>query len=205
MGAHNRRAGRGRISRRRAGLAGAVVTLASGAMLALIADGALATSFTVSSQQFKISADTMDATGFVNYGWVNQKADRTAEPVAIAGMRRAELTNLCQSVLTTLPIVGDITLRLTAGADSPVIGTNMTVDMNQMDGDAVFDSIEIGRDASTLNKGPAGAVGLQGLFGQQANTLHVDHLQQIAWATQAGTFTLPGLQMKISRGRNECF
>ena len=196
---------RGRTNWKRAGLGAVAVTLMSGGMLAAIGEGALAASFAISSQKFKISATTMDATGFVNYGWIDQKADSSAAPVAIAAMKRAELKNLCQSVLTTLPIVGDVTLRLTAGADRPAVGQNMTVDMEQMDGDAAFNAIEIGRDASTLNKGPAGAQGLQGLFGQQADTLHVDNLKQTAWATTAGTFTLPGLSMKISTGKHECF
>ena len=37
--------------------------------------------------------------------------DASAEPVAVSGIRSATLTNMCQSVVTTLPIVGDITLK----------------------------------------------------------------------------------------------
>jgi Family of unknown function (DUF6230) len=195
----------GRTSWRRFALAVGVVSAVTGAVLFMISHGVLAAGFMVSGQQFKVSADTLDADGFVNYGWIDQHADGSAEPVAIAAMRHAELTNLCQSVLTTLPIVGDISLKLTAGKNTPVIAENMFVDMAQMDGNATFTNIEIGRDASTLDKGPPGSQGLQGLFSQQADRVHIDNLEQVAWATHAGTFRLSGLTMKISSGKDECF
>lgn len=195
----------GRTSWRRFAVAAGLMTAMSAAVLVMISQGALAASFMVSGQQFKVSADTLDATGFVNYGWVDQHADRSPEPVAVAAMRRAELRNLCQSVLTTLPIVGDVSLKLTAGRDTPVVAENMFVDMSQMDGNATFTNIQIGRDASTLDKGPAGAQGLQSLFSQQADRVHIDNLKQVAWSTNAGSFKLSGLRMKIAKGKDECF
>jgi hypothetical protein len=86
-----------------------------------------------------------------------------------------------------------------------VVATNMFVDMSQMDGNATFTNMEIGRDASTLDKGPPGSKGLQGLFSQQADVVHIEDLRQVAWATSAGTFKLSGLHMEISRGKDECF
>lgn len=196
----------GRTSWRRFALALGLPAVVAGGVLTMMSNGVLAAGFTVSGQQFKVSADSMDGTGFVNYGWVDQQADGTAVPVAVAAMDRAELRNLCQSVLTDLPIVGKITLRLTAGGGStPVVAENMFIDMTQMDGNATFTNIEIGRDASTLDKGPAGSQGLQGLFGQQADRIHVDNLKQVAWSTSAGTFQLSGLQMKVTLGQDECF
>ncbi|GAA4723040.1 DUF6230 family protein [Phytohabitans rumicis] len=195
----------GRTQWRRFAVAVGVVTTVTAAVLIMISNGVLAAGFMVSGQQFKVSADTLDANGFVNYGWIDQHADGSAEPVAVAAMKHAELTNLCQSVLTTLPFVGDISLKLTAGAKTPVVAENMFVDMAQMDGNATFTNIEIGRDASTLDKGPPGAQGLQGLFSQQADKVHIDNLQQVAWSTNAGTFKLSGLRMKVSSGKDECF
>ena len=43
------------------------------------------------------------------------------------------------------------------------------------------------------------------LFSQQADTVRITDLQQTAWATNAGTFTLSGLDLKISKGKKECF
>lgn len=203
MGDSDRTLPQGRTNWRRFGLAAGVVTTMTAAVLVLISNGALAASFLVSGQQFKVSADTLDATGFVNYGWIDQHAGNSPEPVAIAAMKRAELTNLCQSVLTTLPIVGDISLKLTAGKETPVVATNMFVDMSQMDGNATFTNIEIGRDASDLKKGPG--QGMQGLFGQQADKVEILNLKQVAWATTAGQFKLNGLHLEVKLGDEECF
>jgi hypothetical protein len=171
-----------------------------------ISDGALAASFMVSGQQFKVSADRLEGTGFVNYGWIDQHADRTPEPVAVSGIRQATMTNMCQSVVTTLPVVGDITLKLSAGTgDEPVTATDLFIDMAQLEGDADFTNIQIGQDAATLNKGPAGAQGLQGLFGQQADRVVIEDLRQTAWAANAGRFRLNGLRMNVIDGKDECF
>ena len=51
----------------------------------------------------------------------------------------------------------------------------------------------------------ASAQGLQGLFGQQADTVHITNLRQVAWASNAGTFRLSGMKMTVIRGRDECF
>ncbi len=125
--------------------------------------------------------------------------------MAVTAIKEAKLHSLCQSVVTTLPVIGDISLNLTAGKKDPVEASNLFVDATQLAGDAVFKNIEIGRDASTLDKGPAEAVGMQDLFAQQADTVTISNLQQTAWATNAGTFKLSGLSMNISKGKKECF
>ena len=171
-----------------------------------ISDGALASSFMVSGQQFKVSADSLEGNGFVNYGWIDKHADGTAEPVAVSGIREATMRNMCQSVVTTLPIVGDITLKLTAGTgDTPVTATDLVIDMAQLQGEADFTNIQIGRDAATVDKGPASAKGLQGLFGQQADRVVITDLRQVAWAANAGRFKLAGLRMNLVDGKSECF
>jgi len=176
------------------------------AVLIGISDGALASSFLVSGQQFKVSADRLEGTGFVNYGWIDQHAGGSAEPVAVSGIKQATLHNMCQSVVTSLPIVGDVTLKLTAGtADTPVTASDLVIDMAQMQGDADFTNIQIGHDASALNKGPTGAQGLQGLFGQQADRVVITDLRQVAWAANAGRFRLNGLRMALTDGKSECF
>ena len=175
-------------------------------MMFAMSTGALAASFSVSQQDFKVSADSLDGTGFVQYGWIDGTARGDAKPVAISAIRQANLKNLCQSVVTTLPIVGDVSLKLTAGGGSQQVSAeNLFIDMNQLDGDATFTNIEIGRDASTLDKGPDNAKGFQDAFGQQADTVHIDHVRQVAVATSAGTFKLPGLHLGLSLGKNECF
>ncbi|WP_245252480.1 DUF6230 family protein [Streptomyces sp. KCTC 0041BP] len=170
-----------------------------------LAQGALAASFAVSGQQFKVSASSLEGEGFAQYGSVDVNARNELIPVAVTAIREAKLHDLCQSVVTTLPVIGDISLNLTAGGKTPVEASNLFVDATQLSGDAVFSNIEIGRDASTLNKGPAEAQGMQDLFAQQADTVSITGLHQTAWATNAGTFKLSGLSMNISKGKKECF
>ncbi|MEU8940925.1 DUF6230 family protein [Streptomyces goshikiensis] len=170
-----------------------------------LAQGALAASFAVSGQQFKVSASSLEGEGFAQYGSVDVNARNELIPVAVTAIREAKLHDLCQSVVTTLPVIGDISLNLTAGGKTPVEASNLFVDATQLSGDAVFSNIEIGRDASTLDKGPAEAQGMQDLFAQQADTVSITGLHQTAWATNAGTFKLSGLSMNISKGKKECF
>ncbi|WP_175410032.1 DUF6230 family protein [Streptomyces sp. TRM64462] len=195
----------GRIQWRRfAALAvpGVALTAALGVALS---SGAIAASFAVSGQQFKVSADSLTGQGFAQYGSFDTNARDELLPVAVTAIQRAELKNLCQSVVTSLPVVGDISLNLTAGGSTPVTATNLFVDATQLSGNAEFNNIEIGRDASTLDKGPDGAQGMQDLFGQQADDVRINDLRQVAWATNAGTFKLSGLSMKITKGKKECF
>jgi Family of unknown function (DUF6230) len=196
----------GRTSWRRFGVAIGLTTAVAAAVVTLQANAVLAAGFAVSGQQFKVSADSLEGTGFVNYGWVDQRADGTPVPVAVAGMKQATLRNMCQSVLTSLPIIGDVSLKITAGTGAtPVTANDLFIDMTQMDGNAEFSNIEIGRDASTLDKGPSGAQGLQGLFGQQSTSVRITNLRQTAWASHAGTFRLSGLRMSLTPGKHECF
>ncbi|MFD9723782.1 DUF6230 family protein [Streptomyces sp. NPDC059072] len=198
-------AGSGRVRWRRfAVLTVPAVAVTAGLGIAL-AQGALAASFAVSGQQFKVSAQSLEGEGFAQYGSVDVNAREELIPVAVTAIREAKLNSLCQSVVTSLPVIGDISLNLTAGRDKPVEASNLFVDATQLSGDAVFSNIEIGRDASTLDKGPAEAQGMQDLFAQQADTVRIGNLQQTAWATNAGTFKLSGLRMDISKGKKECF
>lgn len=207
--------------RTRWGRFAAVIGLSTGAtagMLVLISHGALAASFTVSGQQFKVSADRLEATGFVQYGAVDARVEPGSdpaklqpEPVAVSAMKKATLTNLCQSVVTELGDLGSVSLKIRAGTGrTPVTATDMVVDMSQLDGNAEFEAIEIGRDASTLDKGPDSdpnevAQRRQGFFSQQADRVVINDLKQVAWATSAGKFNLTNLSLRLHWGKNECF
>ncbi|WP_017614094.1 DUF6230 family protein [Nocardiopsis salina] len=195
---------------KRLALFAAPAGVAVGAILLGMANGALAASFSISSQQFKISADEMSGEGFAQFGWIDATVRDEAVPVAVAGIREAEIHSLCQSVLTTeFPAVGNVSLMLTAGdAGSPVEASDLVIDMEQMDGNAEFESMEIGRDASTLDKGPDGFGSGQGhtdLFGMQSDTIHVEDLEQTAWGATAGMFRLNNLSLGVGLGDDECF
>lgn len=88
-------------------------------------------------------------------------------------------------------------MRITAGTGStPVQASDLVVDADRLSGNASFTHINIGQDASTLNQVP-GVQGPAGDFGMQADTVTITHLRQHAYATTAGTFTLPDFNLSF--------
>ena len=206
----------GRTRWRRFGVVMILSAGASAGLVSLVTSGAVAASFTVSGQQFKVSADSLEATGFVQYGTVDARVEpggdtQTPEPVAVSAMKTATLDHLCQSVVTDLGDFGSVTLKISAGTGkNKVTAKNMTVDMSQLDGNAQFKGMEIGRDAATLDKGPTNdpaelAQRRQGFFSQQADSVTITNLRQVAWATSAGEFNLYDLSLRLRWGKDECF
>jgi len=188
-----------------------------------LANSALAASFSVSGQQFKVSTDKLHGFGFSQFGSVDVEANGTPHPVAVSAFDTATINNLCQSVVTDLSKfgMGKITLQLHAGTDEkkPVTAENLLIDLDQLEADAEFKKINIGQDASTLKGSaldgwkPLPAVGT-GLptgdkgFAQRADEATLSGVKQTAWATSAGTFTLNGLKLSLHRGDgpgNECY
>ncbi len=171
--------------------------------LGLVGEGALAASFAVSGTAFKLSAGTLDGTGFVSYGGIDSGANGQHHPVSVSGFKTAELTSLCQSVVSPSPL-GPVSMKLTAGSGAnPVKATDMVADFDNLQGDLTFTQYASGVDASQVSGGPS--TGPAGGFGQQASTIHIDGLKQHAWATTAGTFVLKGLNIDVSFGTHECF
>jgi hypothetical protein len=194
---------RGRTRWRRFAVVTVPAVVAAGAIVVGMANGAIAASFAVSGSTFKVSADLLDGTGFVQYGGLAVDKAGNKHPIAVSGIKSAKLTNLCQSVVAP----GGISLVIRAGTekDTPATATDLLIDMTQLSGDAEFTNINIGQDASTLDKGPANAAGQAGGFGQQADTVKIKGLRQVAWSTSAGNFTLNGLDLHISLTGEQCF
>jgi hypothetical protein len=162
----------------------------AGILVGFTAEGAIASSISVSGQEFLVTASQFNATGFEQFG--GSVTNSTGQqPVIITAMHNATIDDLCQSVS-----VGPVTLRLTAGSGStPVTATNLIVDASSQTGSvATFHNITIGQDAGTLSEDP-GTTGSSGGFGQQADTFALSNLVQHTWLTTAGTFTLPGLSI----------
>jgi hypothetical protein len=203
------RAGRpGRIRWKRFALIAVPSLAVTGALLGLTAGGALASSFSISGQQFQVSADSLSGTGFQQFGTVDQLASKTPVAVAESEIGQARITNLCQSVVAGFPFgLGDFTLRITAGGGStPVSASGLIIDANQLSGSvATFHQINIGQDASTLNAVSGVPLGQAGTFGQQASSIDITDLHQTAYSTSAGTFTLPGFSLNLSGGNHPCF
>ncbi|MGW0118514.1 DUF6230 family protein [Streptomyces sp. NPDC003327] len=189
-----------------------------------LAQGALAASFAISGQEFKVTTDKLEGEEFVQYGSVakGNKLDGTpfGAPVAVSGFDSAKITNMCQSVVTPVPGLGDITLRLEAGGaaaksgkdEDKVLAEELYLDVSYLEADAKFEKIDIGVAAGKLPKYDGG----QGIqpgteakefgFAQRADSVELTGVKQKAWATTAATFKLPDLKLSLHRGTDkECF
>ncbi|GAA3845157.1 hypothetical protein GCM10022403_091360 [Streptomyces coacervatus] len=193
----------------RLGLVMVPTLLASAALMVAIGTGVLpvslavsAQSVVVSGQNLKISADRLQGTGFTQYVGTDRSKTETY-PEAIAGIDSADLYNLCQSMVLHLPVVGDTTLRIGAGGGGkPAHADHLVVHTDDLGGDAVFSNITIGQDASTFGDG---SNALAGVFGQQADTVRIDHLQQTTREVSAATFRLTGLHLSVKTGSKPCY
>jgi hypothetical protein len=187
---NSRSATPGRVKWRRFAVVAVPAVIVAGALVASTAEGAIASSISVSGEEYLITADKLAGTGFEQYGGQITGATGT-QPVIVSAIQSATLTNLCQSVT-----IGPVTLHLTAGGGgTPVSAQNLIVDASGQTGSqAVFHNISIGLDAGTLSEDP-GAAGDSGGFGQQADSMEIDNLVQHTWLTTAGTFTLPDLSL----------
>ncbi|MGW3410566.1 DUF6230 family protein [Streptomyces sp. NBC_00035] len=186
-----------------------------------LAQGALAASFSVSGQEFKVRAGHLEGQGFAQYGGIDSGytstdgKTKTVRPVAISSFKTAQITNMCQSVKTEIPLIGKtIYLRLEAGPDSKhkVEAENLYIDVAQLDADATFKNIDIGVAVNELDKSGKNApvkqdgTSLPGGFAQQAESADLTDVEQTAWATTAGTFKLSGLKMRLGTSASmECF
>lgn len=163
-------------------------TALAGAIVFGMANGAIAASFDVSGQTFKVSASKLVGSGFKQYGGEVKTKDGTRVPVAVSEIADAKLYDLCQSVrVPGLPIV--LTINA-GGGGTPASAQGLLIDMTELSGNATFTNIKIGRDASDLSGNPHH----RGSFGQSADSVVITDLKQVAWSTSAGTFTLNGLR-----------
>ncbi|MGH3252973.1 MAG: DUF6230 family protein [Trebonia sp.] len=180
----------GRVNWRRFAIVAVPAVVVAGALIGLTAEGAIASSISISGQEYLITASKLTGTGFEQFGGQISGAAGT-QPVIISAIHSASLADLCQSVK-----IGPVTLHLTAGGGgTPVTAQNLIVDASGQTGSqAVFHNISIGLDSGTLTEDP-GTVGASGGFGQQADSMEIDNLVQHTWLTTAGTFTLPGLSL----------
>lgn len=182
---------------------------ATAAIGVALSQGALAASFSVSGQQFKVATDRLDGTGFVQYGAIDAQKGGKQVPVAVSGFSNAKIKNLCQSVVVPVPVFGDVSMKLSAGGgDTPVEAKNLYIDLDQLSADATFNNIDIGVAAGSTTKGPGmhkGDKADPGSFAQQADSATLTHVRQQAWATTAKTFKLSGLKMSVAKGKSECY
>lgn len=194
----------GGTSWRRSVAVGVPAIVAVGAMTAAMAQGALAASFAVSGTSFQVSSGRLTSTGLASYVGTDNDISGKGHPVSLLAIGDATLSDICQAARVSTPL-GDVVFKLTAGGQAgEVTAKNLVIDAEDLVGDAEFGVVEIGRDASTLDKVP-GAQGNPGAFGLQAGQVTVTGVQSNAWAATGGDFKLKGLRVSVTLGGQGCF
>ncbi|QDZ14467.1 DUF6230 family protein [Humibacter ginsenosidimutans] len=190
------------LTTRRAGrvaLAAIPVGVVASLLMGGVANGAVPVAFTVSGGTFQVGASQLEGTGFSQYAGVAKEKDGKTHPVSVANIASAKLYDLCQSVVVPGMPLG---LKITAGGGgTPATATDLQIGMTDLKGDATFNNIRIGVDASTVS---TTAKGTAGDFAQDADSVSIKNLQQTAWSTQASVFNLTGLHLQLTNGET-CF
>ncbi|MDH6627555.1 putative cupredoxin-like copper-binding protein [Streptomyces sp. LBL] len=192
---------------------------ATAAIGVALAQGALAASFSVSGQEFKVKAGKLVGYDMNQYGSIDSgkslKGEDENHPVSVSAFRHATITDMCQSVVTPIPFLNkSVTLKLTAGdKGTDVVADQIYIDVAQLDStQAEFSNINIGVAAGSggdnipkpKSDERASAFG----FAQQADKAVLSNVEQTAWATTAGTFKLANLHMGLTMGSGkgiECY
>ena len=165
-------------------------------MLVLLSTQAvLAVSLSISGEPFTVTAGRLVGQGFEQFPVVDHSATKKHISLEATAIRSAQITDLCQSIR-----VGGLVMVITAGGGgTPVSATDLVVDADKFSGNASFTHLTQGADASTLNQVPS-VQGPQGAFSLSASSVTITDLRQHAYATTAGTFTLPGFSLHFGGG-----
>ncbi|MFI6038990.1 DUF6230 family protein [Streptomyces sp. NPDC051315] len=190
---------RGRVRLRRAAVMAVPATFIAAGLAVLTAQGALGVQFAISGMPFVVTADKLEGDGFAQFGSLDHMIEDSPNQgdtggqvlVVTSVVKSGKLTNLCQSV-----DLGGIQLVLTAGDKGTKVGVeNLAIDSDEITGNAAFNNIEIGRDASTFDK--VDTRGMPGVYGQQADKVVITDLYQHNYAATAAVFKLPDLHMRF--------
>jgi len=180
-----------------------VIVLVPGLALALMlvllsTQAVLAVSLSISGEPFTVTARMLKGYGFEQFPVVDHSVARgsSGRPngrlLEATVMRSATISHLCESVR-----VGPVSLVITAGNGStPVSATNLVVDADRFSGNATFTHLNQGVAAGALHQIP-GVTRPPGAFALEASQVTITNLRQHAFATTAGTFTLPGLSFHL--------
>lgn len=192
-------------------LAGAALAGLAGLFLG-VSQNVLAVNFTTANTAYKVYTDKvsgLNAAGYIN---TQDLYGATDDAVAQLGFKTATLNGLCAIAKQTLPVIGEVSLLVTAG--EPVDGaiTNpagQAINAQQLylasdnlsgTGDQIA-KLTLGQSADTLMMDTLPFAGTPGAFGLQAQTLNVSNLDADSYGIDLqGQINLPNLKIRVLPG-----
>lgn len=192
-------------------LAGAALTGLAGLFLG-VSQNVLAVNFTTANTAYKVYTDKvsgLNAAGYIN---TQDLYGATDDAVAQLGFKTATLNGLCAIAKQTLPVIGEVSLLVTAG--EPVDGTitnpaGQAINAQQLylasdnlagTGDQIA-KLTLGQSADTLMMDTLPFAGTPGAFGLQAQTLNVSNLDADSYGIDLqGQINLPNLKIRVLPG-----
>lgn len=196
----------------RSGLLAAVALTGLAGLFTAVSQNVLAVNFMTSSASYKVYTDKvsgLNAAGYIN---VQDLYGSTDKAVAQLGFKTATLNGLCAIAKQNLPVLGDVSLLVTAG--EPVDGTltnptGQAIQAQQLylasdnlsgTGDQIA-KLTLGQSADTLAMDTIPFTGTPGAFGLQAETLNVSNLDADSYGIDLkGQINLPNLKIRVLTG-----
>jgi hypothetical protein len=196
----------------RSGLLAAAALAGLAGMFMGVSQNVLAVNFTTANTTYKVYTDKvsgLNAAGYIN---TQDLYGATDDAVAQLGFKTATLNGLCAIAKQTLPVLGDVSLLVTAG--EPVDGTitnptGQAINAQQLylasdnlsgTGDQIA-KLTLGQSADTLMMDTLPFAGTPGAFGLQAQTLNVSNLDADSYGIDLqGQINLPSLKIRVLPG-----
>jgi Family of unknown function (DUF6230) len=165
-------------------------------MMILTAQSVFAVTLNISGRPFIVTAQELRARNFEEFGVLGSSIELHTKNHSIAlaatAMSSASITHLCQTVN-----IGGVDMIITAGnGRTPVSATDLIVYADKFSGNASFQDLVLGKDASSLHA-VKGLTGPAGGFSLTAKAVTITNLFQHAYSTSAASFTLPGFELRF--------
>ncbi|GGW62708.1 DUF6230 family protein [Streptomyces xantholiticus] len=179
---------------------------ASAALLVAVAQGALAASFLISNQKFKVTADRIEVTGAIQYGAFDKRYDGKVVPVTVAGAAHSTSYGVCQSTVQRIPLIGKVTVRVTAERVTSQDSYSDVIQAHQ--GTVTTKNSRTGIAVGVATKGPGVRPGdnvSPTSAAQESDSSVVTDSRSIVVATSARVTKTIGSSTRIYKGVNECF
>ncbi|RJS45515.1 DUF6230 family protein [Nocardioides cavernaquae] len=201
-----------RGTRKRSGVLAGIGLAGLAGMFLGVSQNVLAVNFTTANTSYKVYTDKVSGLNAAGYLNVQDLYGATDDAVVQLGFKTATLNGLCAIAKQTLPVIGDVSLVVSAGEPVDGATTNpagQEINAQQLylasdnltgTGDQIA-KLTLGQSADTLMMDTLPFAGTPGAFGLQAQTLNVSNLDADSYGIDLqGQINLPNLKIRVLPG-----